>query len=142
LNPTLLSLLAFAPLVLAALLLVGFNWPARRAMPVVFGVTALIALTAWDMSFNRVVASSLQGLILTGSILWIIFGAILLLNTLKHSGAITSIRSGFANISPDRRVQAIIVAWLFGCFIEGASGFGTPAAVAAPLLVALGFPAR
>jgi lactate permease len=133
--------LAFAPLVLAALLLVGFNWPARRAMPVVFGVTALIALTAWDMSFNRVVASSLQGLILTGSILWIIFGAILLLNTLKHSGAITSIRSGFANISPDRRVQAIIVAWLFGCFIEGASGFGTPAAVAAPLLVALGFPA-
>jgi lactate permease len=141
LNPTLLSLLAFAPLVLAALLLVGFNWPARRAMPVVFGVTALIALTAWDMSFNRVVASSLQGLILTGSILWIIFGAILLLNTLKHSGAITSIRSGFANISPDRRVQAIIVAWLFGCFIEGASGFGTPAAVAAPLLVALGFPA-
>jgi lactate permease len=140
-NQTLLSLLAFAPLVLAAVLLVGFNWPAKRAMPVVFGVTALIALTAWDMSLNRVLASSLQGLILTGSILWIIFGAILLLNTLKHSGAITSIRSGFADISPDRRVQVIIVAWLFGCFIEGASGFGTPAAVAAPLLVALGFPA-
>ena len=38
-------------------------------------------------------------------------------------------------------MQAIIVAWLFGCFIEGASGFGTPAAVAAPLMVALGFPA-
>jgi lactate permease len=141
LNQTLLSLLAFAPLVLAAVLLVGFNWPAKRAMPVVFGVTALIALTAWDMSLNRVLASSLQGLILTGSILWIIFGAILLLNTLKHSGAITSIRSGFAGISPDRRIQVIIVAWLFGCFIEGASGFGTPAAVAAPLLVALGFPA-
>jgi lactate permease len=140
-NQTLLSLLAFAPLVLAAVLLVGFHWPAKRAMPVVFGVTALIALTAWDMSLNRVIASSLQGLILTGSILWIIFGAILLLNTLKHSGAITSIRSGFSDISPDRRVQVIIVAWLFGCFIEGASGFGTPAAVAAPLLVALGFPA-
>ena len=140
-NPTLLSLLAFAPLVLAAVLLVGFSWPAKHAMPAVFGVTALIALTAWDMSLNRVIASSLQGLILTGAILWIIFGAILLLNTLKHSGAITSIRSGFSNISPDRRVQVIIVAWLFGCFIEGASGFGTPAAVAAPLLVALGFPA-
>lgn len=140
-NPTLLSLLAFAPLVLAAVLLVGFSWPAKHAMPAVFGVTALIALTAWDMSLNRVIASSLQGLILTGAILWIIFGAILLLNTLKHSGAIRSIRSGFANISPDRRIQVIIVAWLFGCFIEGASGFGTPAAVAAPLLVALGFPA-
>jgi lactate permease len=141
LDQTLLSLLAFAPLVLAAVLLVGFNWPAKYAMPVSLGVTILIALTAWDMSPNRVMASSLQGLILTGGILWIIFGAILLLNTLKHSGAITSIRSGFSNISPDRRVQAIIVAWLFGCFIEGASGFGTPAAVAAPLLVALGFPA-
>lgn len=138
---TLLPLLAFAPLVLAAILLVGLNWPAKRAMPVVFVVTALIALTAWEMTFNRVLASTLQGLILTGSILWIIFGAILLLNTLKHSGAITAIRGGFSNISPDRRVQVIIVAWLFGCFIEGASGFGTPAAVAAPLLVALGFPA-
>ena len=140
-NPTLLSLMAFVPLVLAAVLLVGLNWPAKRAMPMVLLVTVLIALTAWDMTFNRVLASSLQGLVLTGAILWIIFGAILLLNTLKHSGAIKAIRGGFANISPDRRVQVIIVAWLFGCFIEGASGFGTPAAVAAPLLVALGFPA-
>lgn len=140
-SQTWLSLLAFAPLIVAAILLVGLHWPAKRAMPVVFLMTAAIALTAWDMTLNRVLASTLQGLILTGSILWIIFGAILLLNTLKHSGAITAIRGGFSDISPDRRVQVIIVAWLFGCFIEGASGFGTPAAVAAPLLVALGFPA-
>ena len=52
-----------------------------------------------------------------------------------------TIRSGFSEISPDRRVQMIIIAWLFGSFIEGASGFGTPAAIVAPLLVALGFPA-
>ncbi|MBX3617728.1 L-lactate permease [Nitrosomonas sp.] len=135
------SMLAFLPLLLAAVLLVGFNWPARRAMPLVFAVTVTIALVAWDMTVNRVVASALQGLILTGSILWIIFGAILLLNTLKYSGAITAIRRGFSGISSDRRVQVVIVAWLLGCFIEGASGFGTPAAVVAPLLVALGFPA-
>ena len=140
-NPTILSLLAFAPLLLAAVLLVGLNWPAKRAMPAVLIISVVIALAAWGMSVNRVMASILQGLILTGAVLWIIFGAILLLNTLKHSGAIKAIRGGFANISPDRRVQVIIVAWLFGCFIEGASGFGTPAAVAAPLLVALGFPA-
>ena len=138
---TLLALLAFTPLVLAGVLLIGLRMPAKTAMPVVYVVTALIALFAWDMSFNRVLASTFQGLILTVSILWIIFGAILLLNTLKHSGGITAIRKGFSGISPDRRVQAIIVAWLFGCFIEGASGFGTPAAVAAPLMVALGFPA-
>jgi lactate permease len=140
-NQTMLSLLAFMPLLLAAVLLVGLNWPAKRAMPVVLLVSVGIALGAWGMSVNRVLASILQGMILTGAVLWIIFGAILLLNTLKHSGAIKAIRGGFANISPDRRVQVIIVVWLFGCFIEGASGFGTPAAVAAPLLVALGFPA-
>jgi lactate permease len=93
------------------------------------------------MSFNRILASTFQGLGITFGLLWIIFGAILLLNTLKHSGGIAAIRSGFTSISPDRRVQAIIIAWLFGCFIEGASGFGTPAAIAAPLLVAIGFPA-
>ncbi|ERJ17603.1 L-lactate permease putative protein [Salinisphaera shabanensis E1L3A] len=136
-----MSLLAFVPLVLAGVMLIGFRFQARTAMPVVFIVTVLIALLAWDMSVTRVVASSLQGLMLTISILWIIFGAILLLNTLKHSGGIAAIRNGFSGISPDRRIQAIIVAWLFGCFIEGASGFGTPAAVAAPLMVALGFPA-
>lgn len=140
-NQTLLSLLAFTPLILAAVLLVGLNWPARRAMPVVFLTTAAIGLTAWEMSFTRIAASSLQGLILTASVLWIIFGAILLLNTMKHSGAVTAIRGGFSSVSADRRVQVIIVAWLFGCFIEGASGFGTPAAIAAPLLVAIGFPA-
>ena len=136
-----LALFAFSPILLAAILLIGLRWPARTAMPVVYVMTAAIALFVWDMSFNRVLASTLQGLVITLGLLWIIFGAILLLNTLKHSGGITAIRAGFATISPDRRIQAIIIAWLFGCFIEGASGFGTPAAIAAPLLVALGFPA-
>ncbi|SDT26359.1 L-lactate permease [Pseudomonas oryzae] len=140
-QPGTLALLAFSPILLAAILLVGLRWPAKRAMPLVYLLTAGIGLYVWDMSFNRVLASTVQGLIITIGVLWIIFGAILLLNTLKHSGGITAIRAGFATISPDRRIQAIIIAWLFGCFIEGASGFGTPAAIAAPLLVAIGFPA-
>jgi len=122
-------------------MLIGFRWPASRAMPLVYLFTAAIGLFVWDMTFNRIIASTLQGLVITLGLLWIIFGAILLLNTLKHSGGITAIRAGFTTISPDRRIQAIIIAWLFGCFIEGASGFGTPAAIAAPLLVAVGFPA-
>lgn len=137
----LLALFAFAPILLAASLLIGLRWPASRAMPIVFIFTAAIGLFVWDMSVSRIIASTLQGLVITLGLLWIIFGAILLLNTLKHSGGITAIRAGFTTISPDRRVQAIIIAWLFGCFIEGASGFGTPAAIAAPLLVAVGFPA-
>lgn len=138
---TLLALVAFSPIVVAAVLLVGLNWPAKRAMPIAFILTVFIALWGWQMSPTRVLASSLQGLIITVTVLWIVFGAILMLNTLKHTGAISAIRGGFTNISPDRRIQAIIIAWCFGAFIEGASGFGTPAAIAAPLLVAIGFPA-
>ncbi|ARS52573.1 L-lactate permease [Kushneria konosiri] len=140
-TPGLLALLAIAPIIVAGILLIGLRWPASRAMPVVYLLSVLIALSGWSMSFERVLASTLQGLIITIGVLWIIFGAILLLNTLQHSGAIRAIHAGFTTISPDRRVQAIIIAWLFGSFIEGASGFGTTAAIAAPLLVAMGFPA-
>ncbi|MDF2152654.1 L-lactate permease [Vibrio sp. CAU 1672] len=140
-SETLLALIAFSPIVVAAILLVGLNWPAKKAMPVAFGLTVFIALVFWDMSATRVLASVFQGLGINVSVLWIVFGAIFLLNTLKHTGAITTIRNGFTDISADRRVQAIIITWCFGSFIEGASGFGTPAAIAAPLLVAIGFPA-
>lgn len=135
------ALLAVMPILVAAVLLVGFRWPAKWAMPLVYIVAVLIALTAWQVPIPRVIAATIQGLFITFDILLIIFGAILLLNTLKYSGAVTAIRNGFTNISTDRRVQVVIIAWLFGSFIEGASGFGTPAAIAAPLMVALGFPA-
>ena len=137
----LLAWLAFAPILFAGILLVGLRVAAKYAMPIVFILTSLIAYFFWGVSDLRILASTFQGLIITAGILWIIFGAIMLLNTLKYSGAITTIRKGFSTISPDRRVQVILIAWLFGCFIEGASGFGTPAAVAAPLMVAVGFPA-
>jgi lactate permease len=137
----LLAFFAALPLFSAGVLLVGFRLPAKVAMPIVYIITTLVALFVWDVSLTRVLASSIQGALITVAVLWIIFGAILLLNTLKHSGAIAVIRQGFNNVSPDRRVQVIIIAWLFGSFIEGASGFGTPAAIAAPLMVAIGFPA-
>lgn len=135
------ALLAVVPIALAAVLLVGFRWPARWAMPLAFITTITIAVTAWQVPTMRVAASIIQGTFVTVDILLIIFGAILLLNTLKYSGAVGVIRGGFTSISPDRRVQVILIAWLFGSFIEGAAGFGTPAAICAPLLVALGFPA-
>ena len=140
-NIEILSILAFTPILLAGILLVGFRLAAKYAMPIVFIITCLIAFLFWEVSFIRILASTIQGLIITVGILWIIFGAIMLLNTLKYSGAVMTIRRGFSSISPDRRIQVILIAWLFGCFIEGASGFGTPAAVAAPLMVAIGFPA-
>ncbi len=135
------ALLAVLPILVAAILLVGFRMPARVAMPAVYVLAVVIGLFAWTMPVAQIAAASIQGLFITFEILFIIFAAILLLNTLKRSGAIAAIRAGFATITPDRRVQVIIISWLFGSFIEGASGFGTPAAITAPLLVALGFPA-
>lgn len=140
-NQTIYGLLALLPIILSGILLIGLQWSAKRTMPIVLAVTAAIALFIWDMTFNRVFSSILEGSVITVSVLWIVFGAIFLLNTLKHTGAIAVIRAGFINVSPDRRVQAIIIAWCFGTFLEGASGFGTPAAIAAPLMVAIGFPA-
>ncbi|WP_227680886.1 MULTISPECIES: L-lactate permease [unclassified Psychrobacter] len=140
-NQTIYGLLALLPIVLCGILLIGLQWSAKKTMPIILAVTAGLALFIWDMTLNRVSSSIIQGMVITVSVLWIVFGAIFLLNTLKHTGAIAVIRAGFTNVSPDRRVQAIIIAWCFGTFLEGAAGFGTPAAIAAPLLVAIGFPA-
>lgn len=136
-----LSLLALSPIAVIGVLIAGLRWPAKYAMPIGFVVVVAVALLAWDMELVAVAAASVQGLIIAATLLYIIFGALLLLETLTKSGAMATIRSGFTTISPDRRVQAIIIGWLFGSFIEGASGFGTPAAVVAPLMLALGFPA-
>ncbi|MFZ5826437.1 MAG: L-lactate permease [Bacillota bacterium] len=135
------ALLALAPILTVFVFLVILRWPAKRAMPLAFVVVSVVALTVWQIKPVAVAASAAQGVVVAGTILWIVFGALLLLATLKESGAVSTIRRGFMSISPDRRVQAIIVGWLFGSFIEGAAGFGTPAAVAGPLMVALGFPA-
>jgi len=137
----LLALFAFTPILLAAVMLIGLRWPASRAMPICYIVAVLLALFIWQVPFVRVMAASVNGLIDAIELIYIIFGAILLLNTLIESGAIQSIRKGFSDITPDRRIQVIIIAWLFGSFIEGSAGFGTPAAVAVPLMVGLGFPA-
>jgi len=140
-TPAALSLFALLPILAAGFLLVGLRWPARRAMPVGFIVVVAVAAVVWRMDTTAIAASSIEGLIIAVGLLFIVFGALLLLETLTRSGAVATIRASFLRISPDRRVQAIIIGWLFGSFIEGASGFGTPAAVVAPLLLALGFPA-
>ena len=140
-NEYLLALLAFSPILVAGILVAGFRWPASRAMPLAYLTAAGLALGVWGLPGRQVAGATSKGLVITASLLYIIFGAILLLNTLRESGGLKVIRSGFTRLSPDRRVQVIVIAWLFGAFIEGSAGFGTPAAVAVPLLVGLGFPA-
>lgn len=131
---------ALTPLLATFFLLVVLRLPATRAMPLSLLATAVVAVWVWKMPVLQLAASVLEGWIIAFTILVIVFGAIVLLNTLRAIGALAVISQGFSGISRDHRVQVIIIAWLFGAFLEGASGFGTPAAIGAPLLVALGFP--
>jgi lactate permease len=134
-------LLALLPIATVFVLLVILARTAKFSMFVAYVVTALTALFIWGTEPAKVLGATVNGVVTAASLLYIVFGAILMLFALEESGGIRAIRAGFTSISPDRRVQAIIIAWLFGSLIEGASGFGTPAAIAAPLLVAIGFPA-
>ena len=135
-----LAIVAVVPILLAVVLMSVFNQSAKKALPIAWLAAALTGLFVWKIKIINVLAFSFFGMLKAVDLLLIIFGAILILNTLKQSGAMSSISHGFYGISGDRRVQAVIIGWMFGAFIEGAAGFGTPAALAAPLLVGLGFP--
>lgn len=134
------ALLAFIPILAAIVLMAGLNWPATKALPLSLLSAIAIAFFYWEMTLPNVFGYTFFGFLKALDILIIIFGAILILNTLKISGAMTTINNGFSGITTDRRIQAIIIGFMFGAFIEGAAGFGTPAALAGPLLVGLGFP--
>jgi len=133
--------LALLPIIVVAIFLVGLRWPASKAMPLSYVTVVIIAYFVWKISPAQILGGTFNGIIVAISLLYIIFGSILVLYTVMESGGLHQIRQSLMGVSADRRVQVIIVAWLFGSFIEGASGFGTPAAVACPLMLGLGFPA-
>lgn len=135
------TFLAFLPIVVILVLMIGLKQSSKLSLSISLALSIIIALSSWSMDLIDVGAYVLFGFLKALDILIIVFGAILILNTLKFSGGMDSINRAFSAISTDRRVQVIIIGWAFGAFIEGAAGFGTPAALAAPLLIGLGFPA-
>ena len=137
---TVLAMVALLPILVALVLMVGMNWPSTRAMPLAFLTCVLGAVGAWNLPVGYIAALSVQGVITAIGVLIIVFGAIIILYTLKYSGGMETIQYGMQNISRDKRIQAIIIGYMFAAFIEGAAGFGTPAALAAPLLLSLGYP--
>jgi lactate permease len=104
-------------------------------------LVSVFAIFIWNMDAAHAATWTVFGFLSAIPVLLIVFAAIFMLNTLIDLKFIKTIGDGFNGITQDRRIQIIIVAWLFGAFIEGAAGFGTPQAIAAPLLVGLGVPA-
>lgn len=137
---TYLIIPALLPIVTALVLMCKFKVVPGKAMLISWGIAAFFAFTIWKQQFTGITAASILGIFKSLDIIIIIWGAILLLNVLRESHAIDTINNSFFKISNDRRIQIIVIAWLFSGFIEGASGFGAAPALAAPLLAGLGFP--
>lgn len=113
--------------------------PSYIALPATGLLVLIIQLVFWHNDTTRIFASVGASVVSTLVPVTIIFGAILFNKYIEDSGAINVIKSWLANITPNPTAQLMIIGWAFAFMIEGASGFGTPAAIAAPLLVSLGF---
>jgi lactate permease len=139
-NVLTLAFVGVIPIAVAFVLLAGLRWSAARAMGVGWLLAGGIGLTYWRMELDWLVASAVYGAFQAVDIILIVFGAILLMNYLEGSGAIATIRWYFGQIEEDRRIQVLLIGLGFMTIIEGAAGFGTPGALAAPLFIGLGFP--
>lgn len=137
----LLLIPALLPIITALILMCKFKVSPGKSMLTALLLAVFAAAAVWKLDMLRIVYAAIWGVFKSLDIILIIAGAVFLLNILKKSGALQSIKRTFSNISNDRRIQIIVIAWLFSGFVEGASGFGAAPALAAPLLAGLGFPA-
>jgi lactate permease len=137
--------LAATPIFAILGLMLGLHWSAARAGAAALALAAVLAVVVFDFgapgaaplrSFAGVLA---EGGFLTLTILWILWPALALHRLQQTCGAIDTLRNSLTRLTGSTALQALLVGWLMALFFEGAAGFGTPVALAAPLLVGLGF---
>ena len=135
-------IVSIAPILILIFLMTKRNsTPSHVALPTVAALVYAIKLVYFDENANLVNATVLNGLLTALTPILIIWGAIFMFKTMEHSGAMAIVRNWLNGVSDNPVAQLMIIGWAFSFMIEGASGFGTPAALAAPILVGLGFPA-
>lgn len=139
-NPWLSTILAALPVVALFVFLVPMRWLAPKAAlgGAVFAI--LVAILAFGMPWEK--ALSAMGFGMAFGLLpvgWNILFAMFLYNITVETGQFTIIRRSVASLSPDVRIQAIIIGFCFGAFLEGAAGGGTPVAICGAIMVGLGF---
>lgn len=134
-NLVLLALVPFA--VLTYLLLIQKVSPAKT-LTTVYLLTGVLLFFFWDAEPGLLMAASLKGVVIGLELFLIIIGVMLLFFLLKYTGKLDDLEQFFKAYSDDQRIHVIIIGWFFVSFLEGVAGFGTPAAIAAPLLVVLG----
>ena len=135
------TLVAAVPIAVLLYLLVARRWVASRAgaggAAVAFVLAWLVYAMPADMAAKAFVYGAGFGLLPIG---WTVFAAMLLYNTTVISGRFAVIRRSIAHLSPDARVQAVLIGFAFGAFLEGAAGAGSPVAICGAMLVGLGVP--
>lgn len=135
------ALLAALPILLILVMMLGLRWSAARAGIVALGACVILAYAAFGFEGPYGLAGVLlEAGFTTATILWILWPALALHYHQQRCGALDALRSGLGRLSPDPALQALLIAWFLALFFEGAAGFGTPVALAAPLLAGLGVP--
>ncbi len=138
-NIWLSALMAFIPIVVFFLSLVVFKTKGHTAGFLTIVVAAILAVSVFGMPIDKMLYSFLYGALYgMWPIAWIIIAAIFLYKLTLKSGYFDILRESIIAITPDQRIQVILIGFCFGAFLEGAIGFGGPVAITAALLVGLG----
>jgi len=132
-------LLALLPVLVILVLMLGLKWGGSKAGAVGLVVALLVAVVFFGAGGKLIAVSQGKGLLLTFDVLYIIWTALLLFHIADEAGAVRIIGQALPRLTTDRMMQGLLLGWLFASFLQGMGGFGVPVAVAAPLLVGLGF---
>jgi lactate permease len=134
------ALLAAVPLAVIFVSLAVFKMKAHKAGPLAVASAIAIAVLCWQMPLKLAALATFHGAAFgLFPVFYIVVTTILLYNITVKGGQFEIIRASLAGLTGDRRLQALLIAFCFGAFIEGAAGFGTPVAIAGATLVGLGF---
>jgi lactate permease len=134
------AIFAVLPVITLFVLLGGLRWAAHWAALTSLGVAIVVALSVYTMPLGQTLDSALLGAVFgLFPIMWIVWNAIWIYNMTEASGHFAVLRRSFGRISTDQRIQAVIIAFCFGALLEALAGFGTPVAITAVMLIALGF---
>jgi lactate permease len=131
-------LLALAPIVVLLLLLVVFRWKAPEAGPVGMFVAAAIAFFLYETPWDTLAVAGAKGVWDAIFILYVVWPALLLYRVTDRAGAFQALRRGIEQFTSNSLFLVLAFGWVFASFLQGIAGFGTPIAVVAPLLIAIG----
>ncbi len=132
-------LLAALPILIVLVLMLRYGWPGARAGAAGWLAAQVLAGLVFGAGPRLLFYAQCKGLLLSVYVLYIIWGALAFFRVTDEAGSVRRIGAWLPNLTPDRGIQVLLLAWVFAGFLQGFGGFGVPVAVVAPILVSLGF---